>query len=76
MIDYIDKSKCKYSITNNIVEKYIDNVTLNLKSKEQPICVINVGGPGSGKTTVSKEYIKKILKKNITEFVLLIQMMC
>jgi predicted ABC-type ATPase len=68
MIKTIDKKKCKYKITSNTVNEYINNTILTLKSKDNPICVINVGGPGSGKTTVSKIYIKNILKKNIKDF--------
>lgn len=68
MIKTIDKTKCIYNITNNTVNEYIDNIIKPLKSEETPICVINVGGPGSGKTTISKIYIKNILKKSIKKF--------
>jgi predicted ABC-type ATPase len=68
MLKYIDKNKCDYSISNTIVKKYIDRVTKPLQSQDNPLCIINVGGPGSGKTTVSKMYVKKILKENVKDF--------
>ena len=68
MIKSLDKKKCKHEINNNIIDKYIENTISPLTSQENPICVINVGGPGSGKTYVSKIYIKNILKKSIKKF--------
>jgi predicted ABC-type ATPase len=68
MIKSLDKKKCKDEINNNIIDKYIENTISPLTSQENPICVINVGGPGSGKTYVSKIYIKNILKKSIKKF--------
>jgi predicted ABC-type ATPase len=68
MIKTLDKKKCKDEINNNIINKYIENTISSLPSQETPICVINVGGPGSGKTYVSKIYIKNILKKSIKNF--------
>jgi hypothetical protein len=56
MIKTLDKKKCKDEINNNIIDKYIENTISPLTSQENPICVINVGGPGSGKTYVSKLY--------------------
>lgn len=68
MIKSIDKTKCKNKITNNDINEYIETTISSLKPFENPICIINVGGPGSGKTYVSKLYIKNILKKNIKKF--------
>ena len=68
MIDNLDKTMCKNTLANNIVDEYINSSTLHLKSTKTPICVINVGVPGSGKTTVSREYIKNVLKKSIKNF--------
>jgi predicted ABC-type ATPase len=68
MIKTIDKTKCKNKINNDIVNEYIENTVLPLKTNEKPLCIINVGGPGSGKSTVSKIYIKNVLKKNIKKF--------
>jgi predicted ABC-type ATPase len=68
MIKTIDKTKCKKRITEKSINEYIENTTLSLKTKTKPLCIINVGGPGSGKTTISKIYIKKQLKKNINNF--------
>jgi predicted ABC-type ATPase len=68
MIKTIDKTKCKNKISDVIVNEYIENTVSPLKSNEQPLCIINVGGPGSGKSTVSKIYIKNVLKKNIKKF--------
>lgn len=68
MIKTLDKKKCKDEINNNIIDKYIENTISPLTSQENPICVINVGGPGSGKTYVSKIYIKNVLKKSMKKF--------
>jgi predicted ABC-type ATPase len=68
MIKTLDKKKCKDEINNNIIDKYIENTISPLTSQENPICVINVGGPGSGKTYVSKLYIKNVLKKSMKKF--------
>ena len=68
MIKSLDKKKCKDEINNNIIDKYIENTISPLTSQENPICVINVGGPGSGKTYVSKLYIKNVLKKSMKKF--------
>jgi predicted ABC-type ATPase len=68
MIKTIDKTKCKNKINNDIINEYIENTVLPLKTNEKPLCIINVGGPGSGKTYVSKIYIKNVLKQNIKNF--------
>ena len=68
MIKTIDKTKCKNKISNKNIKEYIENTVLPLKSNEKPLCIINVGGPGSGKSTVSKIYIKNVLKQNIKKF--------
>lgn len=68
MIKTEDKTNCKIKISNNTVKEYIKNTILTLESEKNPVCIINVGGPGSGKTYVSKIYIKNILKKNIKKF--------
>jgi predicted ABC-type ATPase len=68
MIKTEDKKNCKIKINNNTVKEYIKNTILTLEPVKNPICIINVGGPGSGKTYVSKIYIKNILKKNIKKF--------
>ena len=60
MIKTLDKTKCKNKISNDIVNEYIETTVLPLKSNEQPLCIINVGGPGIGKSTVSKIYIKNV----------------
>ena len=68
MIKSIDKTKCKHKLSNKNIKEYIETTVSPLKSNEQPLCIINVGGPGSGKSTVSKIYIKNVLKKNINKF--------
>lgn len=68
MIKSIDKTKCNNKITNNDINGYVETTISSLKPVENPICIINVGGPGSGKTYVSKLYIKNMLKKNIQKF--------
>ena len=68
MIKTLNNKKCKDKINNNIINEYIKNIISPLASQENPICVINVGGPGSGKTYVSKIYIKNVLKKNMKKF--------
>lgn len=68
MIKTIDIKKCKDRINNKNIKEYIENTISQLKPVENPMCIINVGGPGSGKTYVSKIYIKNILKQNIKKF--------
>jgi len=68
MIKPLTITKCKYKITNNIVDEFINNKLLPLKSEESPLCIITVGVPASGKSTVSKIYIKDVIKKNIKNF--------
>jgi predicted ABC-type ATPase len=68
MIKSIDKTKCKKKISNKNIKEYIAKTVLPLKTNEQPLCIFNFGGPGSGKSTVSKIYIKNVLKQNINKF--------
>lgn len=68
MLETLDKTLCLNNITNKQVNSYITNTIKNYKSVEQPICVITVGGPASGKSTISKIYIREILLQNINNF--------
>lgn len=61
MIKTIRPEECPYRLEDAQVKSYVNSILAKYSTKYHPMCVINVGGPASGKTTVSRIYIKKLL---------------
>lgn len=68
MIKTIRKDDCTHKMKNKDVSSYIDLCISKCDSQERPLCVINIGGPASGKTTVSRIYINSFLKERVADF--------
>lgn len=68
MIRTINAEDCPKVMTDNQVSSYVTSVLSKYPTQDPPMCVINVGGPASGKTTVSRIYIKKVLKEKVSNF--------
>ena len=68
MIATIKPDNCKKTLLTSEANQYITEIANSSPIQKNPICIINIGGIASGKTTVCRIYIKDYLKMNMTSF--------
>lgn len=68
MISTIHREDCKQTLLTRDANQYIQDMVSAVPTQPSPICVINIGGIASGKTTVSRVYIQDYLKQPLQTF--------
>jgi predicted ABC-type ATPase len=67
MLKTIKEEDCKHRVYKKDIVEYLNKTCVG-KSLENPLCIINIGGSASGKTTMCKKYVKDFLGMKFTDF--------